>query len=129
MAKKNDDAKPGYDATGYTGKAVFVLMTYRVSGITDDEQRELAAEWLWSAFRRGTDEHRDRIGPRIEGGDVLYTFLTILRDKDSEAGKTAEVQTSIAKALNKPAKMITVVMTHEPARATPPPLAGVTRPR
>ena len=73
---------------------------------------------------------RARIGSlqSSEGGDVLYTFLTILRDKDSEAGKTAEVQTSIAKALNKPAKMIAVVMTHEPAPDAPPPLAGVDAP-
>jgi hypothetical protein len=104
MAKKSDDKAPGYDATGYTG----------------------VAGYLWSTFKRGTEAQYREIGPRIEGRDVVYTFLTIL--KSDEAVKTAEVQTAIAKLLNKPAKMITVVMTHEPAPDAPPPLAGVDAP-
>ena len=128
MAKKSDDKAPGYDAIGYVGKSSFVLMTYRVAGLTDDEQRERAADWLWTTYKRGTDEQREQIGPRIEGGEVVYTFLTFLKDKETEGGKTAEVQTGIAKALNRPAKMVTVVMTHEPAPDAPPPLAGVDAP-
>jgi hypothetical protein len=128
MARKSDDKAPGYDATGYIGAAGYVLMTYRVSGLTTQDQRERAAAWLWTTFKRGTEEQRDQLGPRVEGDSVVYTFLTHLHGKEIEGGKTAEVQTSIAKALNKPAKAITVEMTHEPAPTAPPPLAGVDAP-
>lgn len=129
MARKSsDDKAPGYDATGYTGTAGFVLMTYRVSGLTTEDQRIRVYDWLWDTFKRGTEEQFKTIGPRVEGQDVVYTFLTILRDKETEGGKTAEVQTKIAALLNKPAKAITVTMTHDPAPATPEPVPGVDAP-
>ena len=128
MAKKTDDQKPGYDATGYRGTAVMVKMTYRVAGLVDDEARTRACDHLWHAAKSGLPEQRNAIGPRVEGNDVVYSFLTFYHGAESEGGKTAEVQTAIAKAVNKPAKMIAVVMTHEPAPTLPDPVEGIDAP-
>ena len=122
--KKSDDTKgPGYDDTGYIGKGTFVRMTYRVAGLADNEQRERVREYLWQTFKRGIEAQMGEIGPRVEGSDVTYSFLTILTAQ--EASKTAELQVAIAKLLNRPAKMITVVMTHAPAPEAPEPVAGI----
>ena len=128
MAKKTDEAKPGYDATGYRGTATMVKMTYRIAGLLDSEARERAADHLWATMKKGTEAQRDQIGPRIEGNDVVYSFLTFYHGAESEGGRTAEIQTAIAKAVNKPAKMIAVVMSHEPAPPLPEPVEGIDAP-
>lgn len=126
MAKKSDDKAPGYDATGYRGAAPMVKMTYRIGGLADNEQRQKVIDHLWSIYKRGTDAQRATIGPRCDGADVTYTFLTFLGA--AEEAKTADLKVELGNLLNRPAKLLQIAMTHEPAPEAPPPLAGVDAP-
>ena len=103
-------------------------MTYRVIGLSDENHREIVKEYLWRTMKRGTEEQREAIGPRIDGdGDVVYSLLTILTGV--EESKTRELQQRVADKLPHGFRTkVAVTMTHEPIPPASPPLAGIDAP-
>lgn len=117
------EAKPGYDATGFTPRNADVLMTYTVSGLDDPKA---VAEYLWGIMRKGLDTQIGDIGPVIDGSMVVYTFFTVYRGAEQEGAKQAEILLGIKNGCKE--DRARVKMTHIDAPTLPPAIPGIDAP-
>ena len=120
--KAETDTKPVYSDEGFTPRNADVLMTYRIEGLDDPQN---VADYLWGHWRKRLNEQRDKIGPRIEGSTVVYTFYTIYHGASQEEVKRAEILTGIKRLKE---DRVRIKMFHEPAPALPPVIPGIDAP-